>query len=46
MEVELNQISSAFKKANVVTTSQLEDYSLKLKTFNENYKDYLEEQRK
>lgn len=31
---------------NLLTASQLEDYSVKLKEFNDNYKDYLEEQRK
>jgi hypothetical protein len=31
---------------NLLTASQLEEYSIKLKDFNDNYKDYLEEQRK
>lgn len=30
----MNQLELAYKKSNVLTTSQLEDYSLKLKTFN------------
>ena len=34
------------KKANLLTAAQLEEYSLKLKNSNDNYKDYLEEQRK
>jgi hypothetical protein len=46
LESEINQISSAMKKFNLITNSQLEDYSLKLKNFNDNYKEYLEEQRK
>ena len=37
----MDKLELALKKANVLTTAQLEDYSLKLKTFNENYKDYL-----
>jgi len=28
------------------TTAQLEDFTIKLKTFNESFKDYLEEERK
>ncbi len=42
----MNQLEVSLKKAALLTTSQLEEYSLKMKTFNENYKDYLEEQRK
>jgi uncharacterized protein YpbB len=34
------------KKMNLLTNAQLEDYSLKLKVFNDSYKEYLEEQRK
>lgn len=34
------------KKANILTASQLEDYSIKLKSFNDSYKNYLEELRK
>ena len=34
------------KKMSLLTSSQLEDYSVKLKGFNDNYKEYLEEQRK
>jgi hypothetical protein len=39
-------MDTSIKKANLLTNSQLEDYSLKLKGFNDSYKDYLEEQRK
>jgi len=39
-------MDTSLKKANLLTNSQLEDYSLKLKNFNDSYKDYLEEQRK
>jgi hypothetical protein len=42
----MTQLELTYKKSNVLTTTQLEEYSMKLKTFNENYKDYLEEQRK
>lgn len=42
----MTKASTTMKKMSLITTSQLEDYSLKLKTFNDNYKDYLEEQRK
>jgi hypothetical protein len=34
------------KKANILTAAQLEDYSIKLKNFNDSYKEYLEELRK
>ena len=40
------QLDTSVKKINGLTTSQLEDYSHKLKGFNDSYKDYLEEQRK
>lgn len=39
-------MDTSIKKNNLLTNNQLEDYSLKLKGFNESYKDYLEEQRK
>jgi hypothetical protein len=29
------------KKTNILTAAQLEEYSLKLKNFNDNYKEYL-----
>ena len=40
------QLDTSIKKMNNLTNSQLEDYSHKLKGFNDSYKDYLEEQRK
>ena len=39
-------LDTSVKKMNGLTNSQLEDYSHKLKGFNDSYKDYLEEQRK
>jgi F0F1-type ATP synthase membrane subunit b/b' len=46
IESDINQLESSLKKANLLTISQLEDYSVKLKNFNDSYKEYLEEQRK
>ena len=46
IETEVEQVAQSNKKNNLNTSSQLEDFTLKLKSFNENYKDYLEEQRK
>ncbi len=42
----MNALELLVKKTNSSTTAQIEDYSLKLKTFNENYKEYLQEERK
>ena len=42
----MGQVSSFSKKNHLNTTSQLEDFTMKLKSFNENYKDYLQQQRK
>ena len=41
IESEVEQVSQSNKRNNLNTTSQLEDFTLKLKNFNENYKDYL-----
>ena len=46
LENEIGQAISSSKKTNLNTNNQLEDFTVKLKTFNEKYKDYLEEQRK
>ena len=46
LQTEVDQVASTNKKNNMNTNSQLEDFTLKLKSFNENYKDYLEQQRK
>lgn len=46
IEAEMNQVSQANKKNILNTTAQLEDFTLKLKQFNESYKDHLEQQRK
>lgn len=35
-------MDTSIKKSNLLTNSQLDDYSLKLKGFNDSYKDYLE----
>lgn len=37
----MNALELLVKKTNLAATAQLEDYSLKLKTFNQNYKEYL-----
>lgn len=42
----MGQVLTSSKKNYLNTSTQIEDFTLKLKTFNENYKDYLEEQRK
>lgn len=42
LETEMGQVSSSSKKNHLNTTNQLEDFTMKLKSFNENYKDYLE----
>ena len=39
-------MDTSIKKTSSLTNNQLEDYSHKLKGFNDSYKDYLEEQRK
>ena len=41
IETEVEQVAQSNKKNNLNTSSQLEDFTLKLKNFNENYKDYL-----
>lgn len=45
-EALTSQLQTSMKKMNLLTASQLEEYSIKLKDFNDNYKDYLEQQRK
>ena len=45
-EKGLSSLETSMKKMNLLTASQLQEYSVKLKGFNDNYKDYLEEQRK
>jgi hypothetical protein len=42
----MTQLGTSNKKNQLLTTAQLEDFTLKLKNHNEKYKDYLEEQRK
>lgn len=37
----MGEVVTAMKKSSLSTAAQLEVFSLKLKTFNENYKDYL-----
>ena len=39
-------MDTSLKKMNLLTNSQLQEYSLKIKGFNDSYKEYLEEQRK
>ena len=46
IESDLAQLESTQKKANLLNISQLEEFSIKLKNFNDSYKDYLEELRK
>lgn len=46
IEAELNQVSQSTKKTLLSTTSQLEQFSLKLKKFNQDFKDHIEQQRK
>ena len=40
-EGTISQFDTSMKKMSLLTSSQLEDYSVKLKGFNDNYKDYL-----
>lgn len=42
IEAEMNQVSQANKKNSLNTTAQLEDFTLKLKQFNEGFKDHME----
>lgn len=42
----MTQLGTSNKKNQLLTTAQLEDFTLKLKNHNEKYKGYLEEQRK
>lgn len=38
---DISRLDTSLKKMNLLTSSQLEDYSLKLKGFNTSYKEYL-----
>ena len=45
-ESSLSSLEGVVKKSGLMQNAQLEEYSVRLKKFNDNYKDYLEEQRK